>query len=67
MITTPTINQIFKNLKVDDKFKTYQQKGIFTISKIWSNNKGIQAYNNNDIYTYNLDTNDLIKLKIELI
>lgn len=55
MITTPTINQIFNNLKVGDKFKTYQQKGIFTISKIWSNNKGIQAYNNNDIYTYNLD------------
>lgn len=67
MITTPTINQIFNNLKVGDKFKTYQQKGIFTISKIWSNNKGIQAYNNNDIYTYNLDTNDLIKLKIKKI
>jgi hypothetical protein len=53
------------NIKAGDKFTTYQGRGIFTIKEVFD--KSIQAYNSEDIYTYNIDTDDLIKLKINLI
>lgn len=64
---TKTISETIGSLKVGDKFTTYQAEGVFTISKIFHDDRGVHAYNSNDIYTYNLDTDDLIKLKIQLI
>lgn len=60
-----TIIETGLNIKAGDKFTTYQCHGIFTIKEVFD--KSIQAYNSEDIYTYNIDTNDLIKLKINLI
>jgi hypothetical protein len=60
-----TIIEVGLNIKAGDKFTTYQNPGIFTIKKVFD--KSIQAYNSEDIYTYNIDTDDLIKLKINLI
>jgi hypothetical protein len=60
-----TIIESGLNIKAGDKFTTYQGRGIFTIKEVFD--KSIQAYNSEDIYTYNIDTDDLIKLKINLI
>ena len=60
-----TIIEAGLNIKQGDKFTTYQSPGIFTIKEVFD--KSIQAYNSEDIYTYNMDTDDLIKLKINLI
>ena len=60
-----TIIESGLNIKSGDKFTTYQARGIFTIKEVFD--KSIQAYNSEDIYTYNMDTDDLIKLKINLI
>lgn len=60
-----TITEAGFNIKPGDKFTTYQSPGIFTIKEVFD--KSFQAYNSEDIYTYNIDTDDLIKLKINLI
>ncbi len=60
-----TITEAGLNIKPGDKFTTYQEPGIFTIKEVFD--KSIHAYNSENIYTYNIDTDDLIKLKINLI
>ena len=60
-----TITEAGFNIKPGDKFTTHQSPGIFTIKEVLD--KSFQAYNSEDIYTYNIDTDDLIKLKINLI
>jgi len=60
-----TITEAGLNLKQGDKFTTYQEHGVFTIIEVFD--RSIHAYNSENIYTYNLDTDDLIKLKINLI
>jgi hypothetical protein len=53
------------NLKQGDKFTTYQEPGILTIIEVFDT--AIHAYSSENIYTYNIDTDDLIKLKINII
>lgn len=60
-----TIIEVGIDIKAGDKFTTYQERGIFIIKEVFD--KSIQAYNSENIYTYNIDTDDLIKLKINLI
>lgn len=60
-----TITESIGNLNPGDKFTTYQEPGIFTIISVFD--KAIHAYSSENIYTYNLDTNDLIKLKINIL
>jgi hypothetical protein len=60
-----TIIETIGILNPGDKFTTYQEPGVFTIISVFD--KSIHAYNSENIYTYNIDTYDLIKLKINLI